>query len=75
MGYVPPRPMPVDDTGHPWETLSPWEAWFAWHPVLLTRTKKLVWLKGVYRRIDSTRIDYDGNTRTQYGDAFDILMM
>jgi hypothetical protein len=65
----------IDDTGQWWEDVTPWEAWFAWRPVKLKRTNKYVWFKDIYRRINTTRTDYDGNRRTEYGDVFDVLRL
>jgi hypothetical protein len=75
MGNVPQYMPAGDDTGHPWFDATPWEKWYAWHPVRLTRTKKLVWMKGIFRRINMTRTSYDDYHKTEYGDVFDVLRL
>ena len=52
-------------------TISDWEQWFAWHPVVIHG--KRVWCKTVYRRLINTYVDYDDWERYEYGNLFDVL--
>lgn len=46
---------PCPDSEVAYET-GPWEAWFAWRPVRLFGTSRLVWGKRIFRR--AVRRDY-----------------
>ena len=51
--------------------VSPWEKWFAWHPVKIHG--KRTWLKTIYRRKTNTYVDYDNWAKYDYGTIFDVL--
>lgn len=51
---------------------SPWQRWFAWHPVT-TIAKQRMWMKPVYRRCINTYVDYDNWKRYEYADIFDVI--
>ena len=50
---------------------SPWQLWFAWHPVKLNN--RWVWLTRVYRRCINTYVDHDDWKRYEYGTFFNVL--
>jgi hypothetical protein len=50
---------------------SPWQSWFAWHPVKIHGRR--VWCKTVYRRCINTYVDFDDWSHYEYGTIFDLL--